>query len=178
MASSPPTAQVHYAACIGHLQMWLPNKWVVVGPDGAEESPIGGTECQSCDTLLTNSTTSAPGQTDSSSSTLCEYEGRFQFEMRRRIPAMLNLRALRVRNALARECMAEFLGTFVLLVSESICIYLQKFLEYLEYLLISFQKRWFFLFHNFLILPCYFSKDFSFRMFQLSFSFWGYIGTF
>ncbi|KAM9310000.1 aquaporin-10a [Pholidichthys leucotaenia] len=29
---------------------------------------------------------------------------------------MLNLRTLRVRNALARECMAEFLGTFVLLL--------------------------------------------------------------
>lgn len=91
-----------------------------MGPDGAEEGPIGGIECESCDTLLTNSTTSAPGQTNSSSSTLYEYEDGFQFEMRRRIPAMLKLRALRVRNALARQCMAEFLGTFVLLVSESI----------------------------------------------------------
>lgn len=32
---------------------------------------------------------------------------------------MLKLRILRVRNALVRECMAEFLGTFVLLVSDS-----------------------------------------------------------
>lgn len=32
--------------------------------------------------------------------------------------SMLKLRALRVKNALVRECMAEFLGTFVLLVSQ------------------------------------------------------------
>lgn len=31
--------------------------------------------------------------------------------------AMMKLQTLRVRNALIRECMAEFLGTFVLLVS-------------------------------------------------------------
>lgn len=38
-------------------------------------------------------------------------------ERRDRSPVMLTRRALRVRNALVRECMAEFLGTFVLLVS-------------------------------------------------------------
>lgn len=32
---------------------------------------------------------------------------------------MLKLRLLRVKNALVRECMAEFLGTFVLLVSDN-----------------------------------------------------------
>lgn len=32
---------------------------------------------------------------------------------------MLNIRVGRVRNALVRECMAEFLGTFVLLVSDA-----------------------------------------------------------
>lgn len=51
---------------------------------------------------------------------LSDNKDRFQCEVRRRIPAMLKLRALRVRSALARECMAEFLGTFVLLVSESV----------------------------------------------------------
>lgn len=33
-------------------------------------------------------------------------------------PAMLKLRAMRVRCPLVRECMAEFLGTFVLMVSD------------------------------------------------------------
>lgn len=32
---------------------------------------------------------------------------------------MLNHRVVRVRNALVRECMAEILGTFVLLVSDN-----------------------------------------------------------
>lgn len=32
---------------------------------------------------------------------------------------MLKLRLFRVRNALVRECMAEFLGTFILLVRDT-----------------------------------------------------------
>lgn len=32
------------------------------------------------------------------------------------------MKALRVRNSLVRECMAEILGTFVLMVSESVSI--------------------------------------------------------
>lgn len=48
-------------------------------------------------------------------------KGGFQSEMvvyPSYLGSMLKLRALRVKNALVRECMAEFLGTFVLLVSE------------------------------------------------------------
>lgn len=30
----------------------------------------------------------------------------------------MNVRCMRVKNALVRECMAEFLGTFILLVSD------------------------------------------------------------
>lgn len=45
---------------------------------------------------------------------------------------MVKMSSLRLRNALLRECMAEFLGTFVLLVSDTELIFCFLFVIMLQ----------------------------------------------